>query len=262
MRRSPLSCALTTVLMVSIGPVPMVARAQAAPQTSDAPPASNPSAAPSDDERVARELFEQGREAYTEGRFEDARELFERSYERSGRPELLYNIAQAAERTRDDEHALETYRAFLEALPDAPERDFVEARIVFLSERQRDRAAAASAQPSPGLDLGPAPVALLAGGGAVAVGGAALLAVALRGRNQVEGASEGSSYARVRRRGERARGLGYAGQVALGLGVAAAVTGAVLFALDGDGDGAVTAPASARVTVGVGLGHVSVSGSF
>ena len=119
MRRSPLSCALTTVLMVSIGPVPMVARAQAAPQTSDAPPASNPSAATSDDERVARELFEQGRDAYTEGRFEDARELFERSYERSGRPELLYNIAQAAERTRDDEHALETYRAFLEALPDA-----------------------------------------------------------------------------------------------------------------------------------------------
>jgi tetratricopeptide (TPR) repeat protein len=220
---------------------------------------------------VARELFLQGRDAYTEGRFEEARELFQRSYDLSGRPGLLYNIAQAAERTRDDEHALQLYRAFLEAVPDAPERDFVEARIVFLSERVRQQQSDATDGVEPegeagGLDLGPLPVALVVGGGALAAGGAALLAVGIRGRNQVEGASDGSDYASVRSGGERARGLGYAGQVALGVGVAAALTGVVLFALSGSDDDGPRDGSAGRSTpqlaLGVGLGHISLSGSF
>lgn len=131
MRWSPLRL---FVMVAAVGtPWPSsLAQAQAAAEV------VAPSAAPDPEvERVARELFEQGRDAYANGQFPEARELFQHSYDLSGRPGLLYNIAQASERMRDDEHALELYRAYLEAVPDASERDFVEARIVFLEERLR-----------------------------------------------------------------------------------------------------------------------------
>jgi hypothetical protein len=120
--------------------------------TQDPAPESAPATDP-EVERLARELFEQGRDAYANGQFAEARDLFQHSYDLSGRPGLLYNIAQASERMRDDQHALDVYRAYLEAVPDAPERDFVEARIVFLQERvraQRESTAEESAKPRSG----------------------------------------------------------------------------------------------------------------
>lgn len=227
-----------------------------------------PTTAPAPEvERVARELFEQGRDAYANGQFAEARELFQHSYDLSGRAGLLYNIAQASERMRDDQHALELYRAYLEAVPDASERDFVQARIVFLEERLREQQEAATAVEPPGrtLDLGPLPLALMAGGGGLAVGGAVLLGVGIRGRNQVENAPDGSDYGSVRGGGERARGLGYAGQVALGLGVAAAVTGVVLFVLSDPSEDDVSAHRGTperQLALRVGLGDVTLMGSF
>jgi len=277
-RTTPFPLFVATLLWaITMDPLVVSAQRRVAPTVAPAPePVEAPSTAPvetetetEDPERVARELFRQGRDAYTAGRFEDARELFQRSYDLSGRPGLLYNIAQAAERTRDDEHALRLYGEFLEAVPDAPERDFVEARIAFLSERVRTQQAAASDDPEPdsrGPDLGPLPLALVVGGAGLAAGGAALLGVGIRGRNQVEGARDGSEYGSVRAQGERARGLGYAGQVALGVGVAVAVTGVVLLVVsdphdDDSTDGAARQPTT-QLALRVGLGHVSLSGSF
>lgn len=92
----------------------------------------------------ARELFLAGEEAYDQGRYEDARDAFTRAYALSGRPALLFNLGSVSERLRRDEEALRAYEAYLESLPDAPNRGYVESRISFLraqideEERRRE----------------------------------------------------------------------------------------------------------------------------
>jgi tetratricopeptide (TPR) repeat protein len=80
----------------------------------------------------ARGLFEAAKAAFAEGRFGDALRYFQEAHELSGRPELLFNIGNAAERARRDDIALSAYRRFLEELPDAPNEAFVRERIRFL----------------------------------------------------------------------------------------------------------------------------------
>jgi tetratricopeptide (TPR) repeat protein len=82
----------------------------------------------------ARALYQAGRVAFDDGRFDDALEYFERSHELSGRPQLLYNIGSAADRLRRNAMALEHFEAYLEALPDAENRRSVEARIRLLQD--------------------------------------------------------------------------------------------------------------------------------
>lgn len=97
-------------------------------------------ASTSDDE-VARNLFQAGKVAYDAGDFEGAFEFFEKSYARSHRPELLYNIGQTADRLRNDQKTLDSFRAYLAALPNADNRAEVENRIRAL-ERTRSVAPA------------------------------------------------------------------------------------------------------------------------
>lgn len=82
----------------------------------------------------ARSLFEAGRTAFAAGRFEAALARFQEAYELSQRPALLYNIGTAADRLRRDAQALEAFRAYLAAVPDAANRDEVESRIRVLEE--------------------------------------------------------------------------------------------------------------------------------
>lgn len=70
--------------------------------------------------------------AYNDGRVADALGYFQRSYALSQRPALLFNIATAHERLRHDAEAIAAYRAYLERVPDADNRRFVEERIAFL----------------------------------------------------------------------------------------------------------------------------------
>jgi tetratricopeptide (TPR) repeat protein len=120
----------------------------------------------------ARALFEAGRIAFRDGRFGDARDHFVRSHELSGRDELLYNIASSQDRLRDDEAALATYEAYLEALPDAENRAEVEARIGAL------RAALESEEGAPVATVpsgGPTVIATFVTGGlALVTGGLAI----------------------------------------------------------------------------------------
>lgn len=83
----------------------------------------------------ARNLFEAGRLAMNDGRFEDALGYFERAYELSGRPELLYNVAAMAERLGDDVRTVEALEDYLEGVPDAQDRRAVERRIELLRQR-------------------------------------------------------------------------------------------------------------------------------
>lgn len=92
----------------------------------------------------ARSLFEAGRTAFAAGRFDAALTRFRDAYELSGRPELLYNIGSAADRLRRDAEALEAFRGYLAARPNAPNRLEVESRIDVLADAV---ATAADARP-------------------------------------------------------------------------------------------------------------------
>jgi hypothetical protein len=107
----------------------------------------------------ARALFEAGRVAFDNGRFEDALGHFRRAHELSGRPQLLYNIGAAADKLRLDEQTLEAFRAYLAGVPDARNRAEVEARVAVLEQavaRQRELVAAAAAAQAGGRGSGTA----------------------------------------------------------------------------------------------------------
>jgi tetratricopeptide (TPR) repeat protein len=116
--------------------------------------ASRSSAQDASLENEARALYQAGVSAYDGGRYEEALRYFQMSYEKSGRPELLYNIASAAERVREDELALRSYEAFIEALPNSEIRARVETRIAVL-RKQLERSGVATAprtEPPPPTD--------------------------------------------------------------------------------------------------------------
>jgi tetratricopeptide (TPR) repeat protein len=111
------------------------------------------------DDEVARGLFQAGRAAYAAGRFDEALGFFEQAYARSERPELLFNIGQAADRLRLDAKALRAFEAFLEERPDAPNRAEVEARIVALRHAEGARRGATGEDPdyAPAQTFAPSP---------------------------------------------------------------------------------------------------------
>lgn len=92
--------------------------------------------AQSDDE--ARALYRRADIAYAEGRYEVALELFEEAYDLSGRPLVLYSIANTLERLGRNAESIDRLREFL---PHASEemRSTVERRIEALTEREARR---------------------------------------------------------------------------------------------------------------------------
>ena len=103
-------------------------------------------------DREARAHFDAARLAYEDGRFEEAMNSFLRSFELSQRVTLHYNIAAAAERAGNLELAQRHYQLYLEALPDASNRSYTEARLRVIGEtlsRQRELEAAAQAARDP-----------------------------------------------------------------------------------------------------------------
>jgi len=83
-------------------------------------------------DREARANFEAGRLAYEDARYADALGYFERAYELSERPELLYNVGQSLDRLRRDAEAVDAFERFLEAVPETHKRNEVEARLEIL----------------------------------------------------------------------------------------------------------------------------------
>jgi len=99
-------------------------------------PGASPASAQRDRrDSEARNLFEAGRLAMEDGRFEDALDYFQRAYELSGRPALLYNVATVAERLGRDEVALDALERYLAERPEADDRRAIERRIELLRER-------------------------------------------------------------------------------------------------------------------------------
>lgn len=77
----------------------------------------------------ARQLFLEGRNAFSEGRFEDAARAFERAHELSQRHQLLYNVGTAYERLHNWPRAREAFQGYLDQVPDAPDRQEVRSRL-------------------------------------------------------------------------------------------------------------------------------------
>ena len=78
---------------------------------------------------AARAAFQAGADAYERGSFGEALLLFRRANELSPHPKLLFNIARAADSDGQVDVATEAYEAYLEAMPGADNRAFVEARV-------------------------------------------------------------------------------------------------------------------------------------
>lgn len=195
-----------------------------------------------DDE--ARALFEAGLVAFESARFESALLYFSRSLALSKRAKLHYNIGLTLERLERSHEAVEAYSAYLTALPDADNRDEVEARLSILRSAAPPLVLAIPARetaPPPVVKLDQrAPlkkthlrskrlaIGLLASGGALALGGGALVLLAQHAKNKVEDAPQGGSWPALEDDEARVKPLSITGFTVLGAGAAALTVGTVL----------------------------------
>lgn len=110
--------------------------AVAAQAPNEAPPAR---AGREADDARARELYVIGDEFYANGRYEAAEEAFAEAYRLSGRPLLLFNLANAQERSGRWPEAAQNLRRYREHAP-AAEHAELDARLIALERRIEARA--------------------------------------------------------------------------------------------------------------------------
>ena len=102
----------------------------------------------------AKVLFQNGTRLYEEGRYEDAIAAFEKAYELSKRPALLFNISNAHERLGNLEAALETLNEYrIYAKPE--DQDKLATRALMLERRLEEQ----QSEPAVAVAPAPAPVA-------------------------------------------------------------------------------------------------------
>jgi len=211
----------------------------------------------------ARALYTAGEVAYSEGRYESARDYFQRAFDMSGRALLLFNIGSAAEHLRHDEEALRAFERYLAETPeDAPNRVAVAARIEILrrtigttaeateateteaTETEPTETEATETEPTETeatvgpshADDGPGagPWVLVGVGAAVAIAGAVLVGVGFANADTVANAPDGVSWTELSGAYESAPILEGVGFALIGVGAAAAV-GGVIWAVTGGG---------------------------
>jgi tetratricopeptide (TPR) repeat protein len=134
MSRGSMPGLFACALLVALAPAAAFAQA-----TGSAPALTSDNA----DDEEARDLFQIGKDAFDEGRFERALKYFKDAYDLSHRAVLLSNIGTALDRLRRDQEALDVYREYLELVPEAPNRRLIEERIRIIES------ALLRAQPAP-----------------------------------------------------------------------------------------------------------------
>jgi tetratricopeptide (TPR) repeat protein len=90
-------------------------------------------------EESARKTYQAGAQAYAEGRFKDAIDLFLEAARIAPNAAFSYNIGLAYEQLGDPDNALRWYRDYLRELPNAPDRAEIEPRILDAERRLRER---------------------------------------------------------------------------------------------------------------------------
>ena len=81
---------------------------------------------------LARKRYESGERDYVNGRFWQAAKAFEEAFDLSKRPDLLFNAARAYDRGEYGVRAIEGYQAYLDAVPEAPDKVLIQKRVVEL----------------------------------------------------------------------------------------------------------------------------------
>lgn len=89
-------------------------------------------------EYEARSHFDAGYSYFQEARYDDALREFERAYELSQRPALLFNMSQCYERLGRLDEAIRYLDRFIGASPPPEDRPFQERRLANLRARQQD----------------------------------------------------------------------------------------------------------------------------
>ena len=106
--------------------------------------------------RDARRHFERGEKLYALTRFSEALDEYQKAFEARPLPDFLFNIGQCYRNLGDYDSAIFSYRKYLTAAPDAPNRAQVEKLIEELQARKdQSDTRRLGLQPRPG----PAPTA-------------------------------------------------------------------------------------------------------
>ena len=222
----------------------------------------------------AKEAFDTGTRAYADGEFETALASFERAYELTGSPDLLYNIATVSDRMRRDVDALQAYEGYLEARPKSSDREHVESRIAVLRDaiearrraelqaeiEARNAAVQAAARVKAERPLteyvgpGPGPWITIGVGSAALVTGAVFVGLGQRDQKKVENAPAGSSYSLVQEMADRGPKRSKAGVALMAVG-GAGIIGGLIWQLTGGHEEAIP-------EVSIGPTGISLKGSF
>ncbi len=200
-----------------------------------------PAEAQSPADAQARELYLRGDRYYSEGRYEEAVQDFLGAYRLSGRPLLLFNLANAYERLGRYQEALDALRQYA---PNAPFQESAEVRVRIQNLEQRVQQAAAqtgpdAAQPvataAPAYDEGLLVTGIVVGGVgvALAVTGVVMGVLALDARSEAQsGCAMGGGVTlcdeSVRGALDRDATFALLADVGVGVGAAAVVAGVVL----------------------------------
>lgn len=135
----------------------------------------------------AAKLFEQAEVEYQAGHFQGAIDLLLEAQELAPDPVLHYNLARAWEGLGDLDHAIASYRAYVEGDPGSKDRGAVEARLKTLEQQRAERDKPApkpepdpvpkAPPPPPPAPRSPSPAPwIVAGAGVLGLGAAGTLA--------------------------------------------------------------------------------------
>src|SRR5262245_6739741 len=95
--------------------------------------------------QAAREAAENGRRAYNLSRWDEAVAQFEKAYQLSGDPALLFNMAQAHRQAGHGNEAVRFYKTYLREQPNGPNREIAEKQLnELLAQNWRDPADASN----------------------------------------------------------------------------------------------------------------------
>lgn len=260
-----------------LAPTCILLTALLAPAAGQAQP-RGPQTAPSQEDRAAAiDLFGKSREAYQAGQFKTAADLLRRAYALDPAPTLLYNLARALESDGDLDGAVDAYRRYLVADPNAKDRPAIEQRISNLDAQLHERAElerrlreqqASNAQkpPAPAVVIQPAEPApaaspvpwILAGAGGAGLIAAGVLGGLAKSRaDQAEAAPNQSEAVRLH---DEAGGLARGANIAFIAGGAVAGAGLVwgiIQLVSGD-----EAPEPTSLMPQLGPNHLALSGRF
>jgi tetratricopeptide (TPR) repeat protein len=100
--------------------------------------------------RDAKRHFERGQKLYTLTKFREALDEYQQAFDARPIPDFLFNIGQCYRNLGDYDSAIFSYKKYLAAAPDAPNRAQVEQLIVDLQTRKdQEDARRLALQPSP-----------------------------------------------------------------------------------------------------------------